>query len=353
MDRLRLVQVGVGGWGETWVDRVVASDDWDLVAVVDADPEAAAAAGTRQGVATVPTFASVAEAARSVEADAALIVVPVGAHLPVATEALRAGWHVLVEKPIADTMANSLEMVRRADASGHVLMVSQNYRFRRTAQVVTRIMSEGWLGPVHFASVQLHKELHFVTPDPPGGFDAYTFVRDAGIHHFDQIRACLGVEPVRVYGRQDNPPWSWFTHPPMISAVLELEGGGIVQFYGSWIARGKNTSFDGDWHVECANGQLRWESNRVFVRPTEPWLTIQMDGYVERRDGWMEAIVDEDVAEDRSRVLEVFADSLRTGKPPPTNGHDNLRTAALSFALADSAADGVAHEIAPYLLAAD
>lgn len=118
----------------------------------------------------------------------------------------------------------------------------------------------------------------------------------------------------------------------MVSELLELQGGGIVQFYGSWIARGTDTSFDGDWHVECAGGQLRWESNRVVVRPVGPWLTIQVDGFVERRNGWMAAMADTEVAEDRSRVLEVFAHARRTGTPPPTNGHDNLRTAALSFA---------------------
>jgi len=346
---MRIVQIGVGGWGETWLDRIVASKEWELAAIVDLDAGALAAAGRRPGVGDVPRFASVAAAAALVSADAALVAVPVAAHLAVCGEAFAAGWDVLVEKPIADTMGHSHELVRWADDSGRMLMVSQNYRFRRTAQLVTSIMAQGWLGPVHFASIQLHKELHFVTPDPPGGFDRYTFVRDAGIHHFDQIRACLGVEPVRVYGRQQNPEWSWFAHPPMISALLELEGGGIVQFYGSWIARGKDTSFDGDWHVECAGGQLRWESNRVFVKPVEPWLTIQMDGFVERRNGWMEAIVDTEVAEDRSRVLEVFAHARRTGTPPPTNGHDNLRTAALSFAVADSAADGRPRLIADYL----
>ncbi len=345
----RLVQVGVGGWGATWLDRVIASPLWDLVAVVDADPDALAAAGARHDLPARARFASVPEAAAAVEADAALVVVPAAAHLPVAAAALDAGWHVLVEKPIADTMDAAHALVAHAERRGRTLMVSQNYRFRRTAQIVTEIMRDGWLGPVHFATVQLHKEMHFVLPDAPQGFAAYTFVRDAAVHHLDQIRACLNAEPVRVYGRQDNPAWSWFTHPPMLCALLELDGGGLVQFYGSWIARGRETSFDGDWHVECANGQLRWEGNRVWVRPVEPWLTIQMDGFVEREGGWMEAEVPTGRSEDRTRVLEVFHECLETGAEPPTGGRDNLRTAALAFALADSARDGVPRELAPYL----
>lgn len=346
---LRLVQIGIGGWGESWLDRVEASDDVELVAIVDTDADLLAATRRRLGRTELAALGTTAEATREVTADAALVVVPVGAHLEVAGAALRAGWHTLVEKPIADSMDHAHELVRIAESSGRTLMVSQNYRFRRTAGVVREVMGRGWLGPVHFASVQVFKEMHFVTPDLPHGFAEYRFIRDAAVHHLDQVRFCLGVEPVRVYGRQHNPEWSWFAHPPMVSALLELDGGGIVDFYGSWIARGRETSFDGDWHVECAGGQLRWSGNQVFVRPVAPWLTIQMDGFQERRDGWMEAIVDTSGAEDRTRVLEVFADCLRTGAEPPTSGRDNLRTAALTFALQDSAADGLARDVDTYL----
>jgi predicted dehydrogenase len=347
--RLRLVQIGVGGWGETWLDRTCASPEWELVAIVDADPATLAAARERKGLPLGMCFGSVAEAAAAVAADAALVVVPVEAHLAVASEAFGVGWHVLVEKPLADTMANARELVARGESAGLTVMVSQNYRFRRGAEHLTRIMAEGWLGPVHFASVQVHKELHFVRPDVQQGFSAYRFARDAAVHHLDQIRACLGVEVARVYGRSHNPEWSWFKEPPMICGLLDLEGGGVVDFYGSWIARGFKTSFDGDWQVECANGQVRWSGNRIFVRAVEPWLTIQMDGFLEREDGWMEAELPLDVSEDRSRVLEVFHECLLAGREPPTSGRDNLRTAALSFALEDSARDGTPREIASYL----
>jgi predicted dehydrogenase len=139
----------------------------------------------------------------------------------------------------------------------------------------------------------------------------------------------------------------------MICGLLDLEGGGVVDFYGSWVARGAPTSFDGDWHVECANGQVRWSGNRIFVRAVEPWLTIQMDGFLEREDGWMEAELPVGVTEDRTRVLEVFHDCLRDGREPPTSGRDNLRTAALSFALEDSARDGAPRELAGYLAGAN
>lgn len=346
--KLRVIQVGVNGWGATWVPRVVASPLWEMAALVDIDAAALAEAGETHGIDAGRRFSSLAEAAAAVEADAALVVTPVASHLPVASEAFDAGLHVLIEKPLADTMANSLELVRRAEAADRTLMVSQNYRFRRAAQVVSRIMREGWLGPLGFANITYRKELHFVTPDQPHGFAAYEYIRDMAIHHLDQIRGLLHCEPAVVYGHSYNPSWSWFRHAPMLNAVLQLEGGGVVEYFGSWGARGRQTTFDGDWYVECEEGQIEFVNNRVLVRPELPWLAVQMDGFTER-NGWLEAEIPMDAPEDRSYVLEAFHRSLATGEAPETNGRDNLRSIALTFALADSARLDEPRAIAEYL----
>ena len=332
----RVIQVGVNGWGATWVPRVMASPSWEMAAIVDVDPAALAALGDEHGIPVERRFTSLAQAAATVEADAALIVTPVATHLDVASEAFEAGLHVLIEKPLADTMANAHELVRRSEAAGRTLMVSQNYRFRRAAQVVSRIMREGWLGPLGFANITYRKELHFVTPDVIHGFAAYEYIRDMAIHHLDQIRGLLHCEPTVVYGHSYNPDWSWFKHAPMLNAVLQLEGGGVVEYFGSWNARGRQTTFDGDWYIECAEGQIEFVNNRVLVHPEIPWLAVQMDGFLER-NGWLEAEIPMDSPEDRSYVLEAFHRSLVTGEVPETNGRDNLRSIALTFALADSA----------------
>jgi predicted dehydrogenase len=343
--RLRLIQVGAGGWGETWLERVVASPLWDLVAVVDVDRDLLTRVCEAHGV---PGFTSVEQATGAVEADAALIVTPVTTHLAVAADAFDAGLHVLIEKPLADTMANAHELVRRCEEAGRTLMVSQNYRFRRAAQVVSRIMGEGWLGPLGFANITYRKELHFVTPDVPHGFSAYEYVRDMAIHHLDQIRGLLHCEPATVYGHSFNPSWSWFAHAPMLNAVLQLEGGGVVEYFGSWGARGRQTTFDGDWYIECEQGQIEFVSNRVLVHPEIPWLAVQMDGFLER-NGWLEAEIPMDSPEDRSYVLQEFHRCLVTGDAPVTNGRDNLRSLALTFALADSARLDAPRAIADYL----
>ena len=345
---LRIIQVGVNGWGATWLSRVVSSPTWELTAIVDVDPDALEAARAAHGLRSDQCFASVSAAAAAVEADAALIVTPVATHLAVASEAFAAGLHVLVEKPIADTMANAHAMVQRSEAADRTLMVSQNYRFRRAAQVVSRIMREGWLGPLGFANITYRKELHFVTPDVTHGFAAYEYIRDMAIHHLDQIRGLLHCEPTVAYGHLYNPPWSWFKHAPVLNAVLQLENGGVVEYSGSWNARGRQTTFDGDWYIECAEGQIEFVNNRVLVHPEIPWLAVQMDGFLER-NGWLEAEIPMDSAEDRSFVLEEFHRCLVSGEAPATHGRDNLRSIALTFALADSARLDEPRAIADYL----
>lgn len=346
--RLRMIQVGVSGWGATWLPRVVGSPLWEAAAIVDIDPAALEAARKEHGLPAERCFSSVAAAAAAVEADAALVVTPVATHLAVAREAFEAGLHVLVEKPIADTMANAHALVQASEAAGRTLMVSQNYRFRRAAQVVSRIMREGWLGPLGFANISYRKELHFVLPDVIHGFAAYEYIRDMAIHHLDQIRGLLHCEPTVAYGHLYNPPWSWFEHAPVLNAVLQLEGGGVVEYSGSWAARGRQTTFDGDWTIECEQGQIEFVNNRVLVHPELPWISIQMDGFLER-NGWLEAEIPMDSAEDRSFVLEEFHRCLVSGEAPATNGRDNLRSIALCFALADSARLDEPRRIADYL----
>ncbi|HEY0912596.1 MAG TPA: Gfo/Idh/MocA family oxidoreductase [Bradyrhizobium sp.] len=346
--KLRLIQVGVSGWGETWLQRSVASPTWDLAAIVDLDPAALDTAVATHALDPNIAFRSLREAARQVHADAALIVVPAAAHLPVTLEAFGAGLHVLSEKPLADTMANAHRMAQASRAAGKTLMVSQNYRFRRAALVVTKIMQAGWLGRLGHANVTFRKEIYFSKPPEPHGFALYNFIRDGAIHHLDQIRGLLLCEPKKVYGHSYNPPWSWFKEPPMVNAIIEMEGGGVVEYFGSWTARGTQTTFDGDWYIECERGQIDFRGNRVLVHPEETWLTIQMDGFLER-NGWMEAEIPMDTLEDRSYALEEFGRCLIKGRVPSTCVEDNLKSLALAFALRDSAMHGEPKDIAPYL----
>ena len=323
--------------------------DLELVGCVDANPDALAEVQRVHGYPAERCFATVADAARDTGATGALVVVPPHLHLPVALDAYAAGLHVLVEKPLADTMANGQEMVAQAEASGRTLMVSQNYRYKAAPRAVARIMSEPWLGAVTSATVEFRKAPQFSLPPVQHGYTHYKLIEDMSIHHFDLMRALLGAEPTAVYAQARNPEWSWFAAPPIVAAVIELERGGLAAHYhGSWVSRGRQTTWDGDWFIDCENGQVAWSDNRVRVRPEAIYYTVYLEGFQER-DGWMECDLVNAAEEERRFTLEEFARCIAEGREPDTSGRDNLRSIALTYAVADSARDGRRREIADYL----
>jgi predicted dehydrogenase len=348
VSRPGLIQIGVGGWGATWVEKTEASTGWELVACVDTQPEALREVQHRHGFPADRCFATVADAASATGAVAALVVVPPHLHLPVAAEAFAAGLHVLVEKPLADTMANGKEMVARADANGLCLMVSQNYRYKAAPRAVARLLAEPWLGAVTSATVDFRKAPHFTVPDVKHGYTHYKLVEDMAIHHFDLMRAVLHDEPTAVYAQTRNPDWSWFAAPPIVTAVIELAGGGLVQYHGSWVSRGRQTTWDGDWFIECENGQVSWADNRVRVRPEAVYYTVYLEGFPER-DGWMDCDLQAAAEEERRFTLEEFGRCVAEKREPATSGRDNLRSIALTYAVVDSAEAGGRRLLNDYL----
>src|SRR4029453_510666 len=117
---LRAAVIGAGYWGPNLARNFKASPDWKLSAIVDMDRDRAAKLAAANG--GVPVCESVDELLDTVDVDAVAIAPP--AHTPhgIALTALRAGKHVLVEKPLADSRAKGVEMVEEAERRGLVLM---------------------------------------------------------------------------------------------------------------------------------------------------------------------------------------------------------------------------------------
>ena len=98
---------------------------------------------------------------------------------------------------------------------------------------------------------------------------------------------------------------------------------------------------DGDWLIDCEHGQVAWADNHVRVRPEAVYYTVYLEGFQER-DGWMECDLVA-AAEEEQRVTAGGVRALhrrRARSPAATSGRDNLRSIALTYAVADSAADG-------------
>jgi predicted dehydrogenase len=143
---MRVVQVGLGAFGWGWLPIVRAADGVELAGVVDLSPEARARALAEHGVECGACFATLGEAVAGLGFDAALVVTPPETHRAVAEEALAAGRHVLVEKPLATSLDDARALVAAAETAGRILMVSQNYRYRRPALAVREAIRGNLIG---------------------------------------------------------------------------------------------------------------------------------------------------------------------------------------------------------------
>jgi UDP-N-acetylglucosamine 3-dehydrogenase len=157
----------------------------DLCAVVDADAGRAEELAARYGC---PAFASLDELLDSgVGFEAASVVVPTVLHLDVASRLLRAGKHVLVEKPITATVEEADELVALAGTAGLVLAVGHVERFNPAVRELRRQIESGDMGDV------LSLVARRVGVMPPQVQDANVIV-DLAIHDIDVFRYLLDVD---------------------------------------------------------------------------------------------------------------------------------------------------------------
>jgi predicted dehydrogenase len=328
---LRIIQVGLGGWGRNWARTVVTQNkDVELVAGVDPVPEMLSIA--QEGLSIEHYFSTLDEALASVEADAVLITASLGGHVPSALAALDAGKHVLMEKPFAPTLEDAQRVVATAEEQQRVLMISQNYRHYPAMMAVQKLVQEGKLGPV--GSVKLNFR-RYANPSPRGGNVHQRLweplLVDMSIHHFDLMRMLLGKEPVRIMCQTWNPAWSNFVEAPEGSALITFDDGTVVTYSGSWVSTAPQTNWAGEWQIECEGGEIiatsRGEKpDYVAIRPLGKRLRSLKLPDVPLTD--------------RNGTLAAFVKAVQTGEEPETSGRKNLKTLALMLAAVESAHTG-------------
>ncbi len=335
---IKVIHVGVGGWGLDWERNVVSNvPSIERVAAVDASPAILVAAQEAVGIDPSVCFPSLTEAVANVEADAALITVPLRFHVPVVLEALQLGLHALVEKPFAPTVAEARSAVEAADSGGLLLAVSQNYRFFPATRTVRSIIESGELGSVGSISVDFRKHVtaaggghrHFTLPDP--------LLVDMAIHHWDLMRYLLDDEATAITCSTWNPAWSPFEQDAAGAAVVEFGGGATVSWRGSWVSPGEPTTWTGLWHMEFENGELIWQARGDHGWTGDDFVTVRPIGGKEEKRKLPKIAL-----HGRRGSLNAFAEAVAENRLPEPNitGRNNVKTIELALASVESAASG-------------
>jgi len=330
---LRLLQVGMGAWGRDWAWRVIPGvKSVKLVGCVDTKPESLGLARAQVGVPADCFFTSLDAALEAAAPDAVLITTLLPGHVPVASAALEAGKHVLVEKPFARRVADARKLVELAARRDLVLMVSQNYRFFPAVRRVVQLVKEAPLGELGHIWIEFRRNSP-VGPNGPAMHhkDDQPLLVDMSIHHFDLLRLILGKEAKSVSCYSWNPPWSGFIGPPTAVASIVFDGGLVVSYRGSWLSPGPSTPLAGDWRMEFEGGEVLWTSRGENDSLAEEVV-------VHRRGGAHETMAVPSMKRiDRWGTLAEFADAVTKHREPQSSGRDNLGTLALMSAMVESA----------------
>ncbi len=213
--RLRVGVAGVGHFGRYHALKLAAAPRAVLAGVTDRDPERARAVGWEVGVPALG-FAELLAAC-----DALVIAAPAEAHHGLAMAALQAGRHVLVEKPIAASLAEADEMAQTARARGLVLQVGHLERFSAAHGALAGRMGR----PLYLEAVR-------IAPFKPRGTDV-SVILDLMIHDLDLVLALTdsALESVDAVGAAVSS-----AHEDIANARLRFANGAVATVTASRIS---------------------------------------------------------------------------------------------------------------------
>jgi predicted dehydrogenase len=328
-----LLQVGLGTWGLDWATTVLPEiPEVDLVACVDARPEALKAACDAGVITARQCYSSVADAIKDRKIDAVLVTTDGSHHGDIVRAALRARKHVLVEKPFVGSVAEARELVDEAAALNCTLMVSQNYRFFPAVRAAQDIVKSRQLGQL------LHVDVDFRRLGRRSGRHLswrHPLLLDMGIHHFDLMRAVLGREPTTVDCRAWNPPWSGYSDPPQAAAIVDFGDGVTVSYRGSYLYPERPTAWAGEWLMEFEQGAVMWTSRGDL----STLRSAEGDAVSVYRHGAAPDLIALPNLElmDRAGALDAFTRALASGMAPESAAAENVGSIALACAAIQSA----------------
>ena len=247
----RAVVVGAGGIAGAWFPPL-AAEDIDVVGVVDLNLETAAGRIKEYSLDCKPST-DLGATLRRTKPDFVLDLTIPEAHCKVTCMALRAGCHVIGEKPMAASMAEARRMVKTAEETGKLYMVSQSSRWEPTHDTARVTLAKQAVGEITTINCDFYIGAHF------GGFRdemASPLILDMSIHHFDLARFLTGCDPVGGVRQGVQPEGLMVQGRRGGELYLRDERRSRLHYRASWCGEGFHTSWNGDWRIVGTKGTL-------------------------------------------------------------------------------------------------
>jgi predicted dehydrogenase len=310
---LRVGVVGVGVMGSNHARVLAEFPGVALVGVADPDRRQAHYVGSTLGCAALASVTELLDHG----VDAVTIAAPTHLHRDIAIECIARGVHVLVEKPIASTVAEGEDIIGAARRAGSTLMIGHVERFNPAVQAIAEaIRNEDIL------SIAITR----VGPFPPRMSNVGVVI-DLAVHDIDLICWFTGSPITEV-------------QPQLSNAIADREDIALLQFR---TASGVLAHINTNWLTPFKARTVHVATKRKYVigdlltRQVTECYGFQPDGSYSMRH------LSVGYAEPLRAELMAFVKAIRKGEPPPVTGEDGVA----SLAIAIQCLNGRAHEESP------
>jgi len=325
---LKAAVIGTGSIGRHHVRNYHEIPTVELVGVSDLNAEQAERVATSFG--NAPHYSDFEQMLDAQKPDLVSICVPTQHHYAVAEAVIKRGIHLLVEKPITETVEQAEKIIQQAQDAGLVLTVGHIERFNPAVIELKKHLEEDRLGKVF--RVQARRMGPF-----PARIRDVGVVIDLATHDLDMIRYVLGDEIVRLYA--ETAQGINTDREDIMDCVLRTAGGVIGTLNINWMTATKIRELSiigarGMYTVNYLTQDLYFYENDVI---DDRWDTL----------GVLTGVGEGNVTKFRltrreplRAELEAFAQAVEDNSTPLVNGHDGLQALLLAKSLVQSGIDG-------------
>lgn len=313
---IRVGVIGYGYWGPNIVRNFMEVPGATVAVVSDVSSERLDQVRLRYPSVKVTT--DVRELFTDPEIDAIIVVTPVSTHFELAVEALRAGKHVLVEKPLAATSEQALTLIEEAQRRNLVLMVDHTFVYTGAVRKIREIVASNTLGDIYYYD-SVRVNLGLFQSD-------VNVIWDLAVHDLSIMDYVLPIKPIAVSA-------TGISHIPgkpenVAYMTLFFPNRQIAHLHVNWLApvKVRRTLIGGSERMIVYDDLEPSEKVKVYDRGVTlfPQSEAAYELLVSYRSGDMRA-PRIDVTEGLRTEILHFIDCIENNKRPETDGQGGLR----------------------------
>jgi predicted dehydrogenase len=339
-DLLRIAIIGFGHWGPNYA-RILSGTMVGARLTACAEPAAARLNAFERQYPSARAYADYHRLLSEGDLDAVIVATPTSTHREVVEDCLRAGLHVLVEKPLASTVVDAEAMVATARESGRTLMVGHTFLYNPAVRAIKGYIEQGLLGELRYLYFQR-------TGLGPIRHDVNA-LWDLAPHDLSMLRYWLNADPVALVARGES--YLKAGTEDVVFVTLNYPEQVLASIHVSWLdpVKVRRLTVVGDRKMVVFDDTSATEKLRIYDRGAD---------YQPRDGGFAEfiaAVRDGDILIPRLEPLEPlreqlndFAHCIRTGETPMSSGEDGVAVVrVLEWANQDLHANAAAAGVRP------